>query len=360
MATVRILSWNIFKFGKKVVNATTRVNIILDLVNPTAGPNFDVFVVIEPVCGNGKVAELAKGDGPDGMVLLKAALRGRSSADWQVVPPVVLANATTREAMAVFYDAGKVKLKGPVDDTNITSATWRTTKTKGAGPGTLRGKCEFVNGSDTKLGFPVGSERRPYLVTFETVSGNKEFSILAAHSPSPSYTGSTEAARNRQARKGTQALGKIKDLLETERTHPIIVVSDTNCCHPGHPTDEDDDDLGCSANAEDEDEKAREDLESEHFVSKIDDGGTSLKTVDGSTTTAEAYRNHAFDYLLVAGSGSTPPTVTNAKIYKLGDLTTGFLTTLNKTKFKPIFKRVRTTAGKGVSDHLPIGATVTV
>lgn len=358
MPDVKILSWNIFKFGKKVSSQTTRLNVILDLVNPVGGPAFDVFVVIEPVVSKGAVGSLATGDGPSGMILLKAALRGRSNADWQVVPPVRLASSTKREAMAVFYDAAKVKLKGPVDDAAITSATWRTTKTKGAGPGTFRGEVEFKDSANAAVNFPVGSERRPYFVTFETVSGAKTFSILAAHSPSPKYTGGTSNARNKQARQGTQKLGDIKEVTTAHRAHPVIMVADTNCCHPGH---ESPGGYNCTTGANtanwDKDEEARNGLTGQGFTSRID-GGTSLKGVSSSTATA--YTNHAFDYLMTAAGGGTAVAVANAKIYGVGDLVTGYAANLNLTKWKPLFKRVRSTAGKGVSDHLPIGAKITL
>ena len=61
-----------------------------------------------------------------------------------------------------------------------------------------------------------------------------------------------------------------------------------------------------------------------------------------------------------AAPSSTPVSVANKRILGLGDLTTGFSTTLNKTKFKSIYKRIRVTKGKGVSDHLPIAADITI
>lgn len=362
MPTIKILSWNIYKFGKHLTSSTTRLNVVLDLVNPASGPAFDVFVVIEPQIASGKIGELATGSGADATRKLRASLRARTGGSgWEVVPPVVLASSNKREGLSVFFNSAKLKLMGPVDDAAITSTKWRTAQTKGSGTGTLRGKCEFVDSGGTAVKFPTGPERRPYLVTFKTVSGAKTFSLLAAHSPSPKYSGSTSHAKNKQARQGTEKLGKIKELTSTHRAHPVIVVGDFNCCWPGHPTDSS---YHCSTKGLDKDEEAEEGLTGQGFTSHISGGstqppaGTSLKGVSGKGTTAKTYSNHAFDYLLTADGGGVTLTVTNARILGLGDLTTGFTTALNKTKFKPIYKRIRVTKGRGVSDHLPIAADV--
>ncbi len=364
MPTIKVLSWNIYKFGKHLTSNTTRLNIVLDLVNPATGPAFDLFVVIEPQIGKGKIEDLATGSGPDAMRKLRTALKAREDGSgWEVVPPVVLASSAKREALAVFFNSKTLKLKGPVDDAKITDKKWRTSKTKGSGGGTLRGKCEFVDVGGTAVKFPTGPERRPYLVTFETISGTKTFSILAAHSPSPKYSGSTSHAKNKQARQGTEKLGKIKELTSAHRAHPIIVVGDFNCCWPGHPTDAS---YNCSTKGTDKDKEAEAVMTGQGFTSRIKGGstqppgGTSLKSVSGKGTTAAAYTNHAFDYLLTADGGGATLTVTNVRILGVGDLTTGFSTALNKTKFKPIFKRIRVTKGKGVSDHLPIAADIAI
>ncbi|MCB1035641.1 MAG: hypothetical protein KDD47_17600 [Acidobacteria bacterium] len=364
MPTIKVLSWNIYKFGKHLTSSTTRLNVVLDLVNPSTGPAFDLFVVIEPQIGSGKIGELATGSGADAMQKLRASLRARKNGSgWEVVPPVVLASSNKREALAVFFNSATLTLKGPVDDAKIKSKKWRTTKTQGSGAGSLRGKCEFTDSSNTKLTFPTGPERRPYLVTFETVSGSKTFSILAAHSPSPKYSGSTSTARNKQARLGTRKLGEIEELTSTHRAHPVIVVGDFNCCWPGHPTDSS---YNCSTKSTDKDEEAEGGLTGEGFTSQISGGGsaeprgTSLKGAGGKGTTATSYTNHAFDYLLTADGGGSSLTIANARILGLGDLTTGYSTTLNKTKFKPVFKRIRVTKGNGVSDHLPIAADITI
>ena len=364
MATIKVLSWNIYKFGKHLTSNTTRLNVVLDLVNPSSGPAFDLFVVIEPQIKSGKIGHLAQGSGPEAMLKLRSALRSRKNGSgWECVPPVVLASSAKREALGVFFNSKTLKLKGPVKDKKIKDKKWCTAKTKASGGGTLRGKCEFKDSGGTALKFPTGPERRPYLVTFETVSGAKTFSILAAHSPSPKYSGTTSHAKNRQARLGTQRLGEIKELTSTHRAHPVIVVGDFNCCWPGHPTDSA---YNCSTKGTDKDEKAEEGLTDEGFISHISGGskqppgGTSLRGPRSKATTAQAYTNHAFDYLLTAGTSSTPVSVANKRILGLGDLTTGFSTTLNKTKFKSIYKRIRVTKGKGVSDHLPIAADITI
>ena len=363
MPTIKVLSWNIYKFGGHLTGNSTRLGVVLDLVNPAAGPAFDIFVVIEPQIAKGKVGDLATGSGPKAMLKLRTALQKRTNGSgWEVVPPVVLAKSDKREALAVFYDSTKLTLKGPVDDTKITSASWRNARTQGAGTGTLRGKCEFADINSKKVLFPAGTERRPYLVTFETVSGAKTFSILAAHSPSPEYPKGTATQKNQQARLGTQRLGEIKEVTNAHRAHPVIVVGDFNCCWPGHPTDST---YNCTTPGTDRDGEADDGLTGEGFTSHIKGGasqppaGTSLKSVGGSTTTAASYTVHSYDYLLTAGTTASPITVANARILGLGDFSTSFLTTLNKTKFKPIFSRVRSSSGKGVSDHLPVAADIT-
>lgn len=350
--TIRVLSWNIYKFGSHLTSQTTRLNVVLQAISPAGGPSkYDLFVVIEPQIANGKIGELATGSGPTGLLALRAALQSHTTEDWQVVPPVVLAASAKREAMGILYNSAKMTLEGPVDDAAITSTSWRTAKTQGAGAGTLRGECEFLDSGGTKVAFPTGPERRPYLATFE--ASGQRFSILGHHSPSPSYSGTTANARNRQARLGTQAIADVDDLLAANRTHPIIVVGDFNCCNPGHPGGTG----GCSQGAQDKDDEAKNSLTAIGFTSHVS-AGSSLKGANGATATG--YVNHAFDYLLTAPGGGKTPTVTNPKVLGLGDLTTGFLTTLNKTKFRPIFKRIRVTAGKGVSDHLPVSATITI
>lgn len=351
--TIRVLSWNIYKFGTHLTGNTTRLNIVLNAISPAGGPsNYDLVVVIEPQIASGKIGALATGSGPKAMRKLRSALQTHTTEDWQVVPPVVLAASAKREAMAVFFNAGKLTLKGPVDDANITDKAWRTAKTQGAGPGSLRGKCEFTDSGTNAVKFPTGPERRPYLVTFE--ASGQSFSILGHHSPSPAYSGSTSHARNKQARLGTMALAEIAELQTASRAHPVIVVGDFNCCNPGHPAGGG---YGCTTKATDKDREAEMDLLGIGFTSHVNTG-SSLKGANAATATS--YTNHAFDYLLTADGGGVTPVVTNAKILGLGDLTTGFVTTLKKNKFRPIFKRIRVTKGKGVSDHLPVSATITL
>jgi hypothetical protein len=350
--TIRVLSWNIYKFGTHLTGNTTRLNIVLDAISPAGGPsNYDLVVVIEPQIASGKIEALATGSGPKAMRKLRSALQTHTGEDWQVVPPVVLAASAKREAMAVFFNAGKLTLKGPVDDVKITDKAWRTAKTQGAGAGSLRGRCEFKDSGGTAVKFPTGPERRPYFVTFE--ASGQLFSIVGHHSPSPAYSGSTSSARNKQARQGTEALGEIAEL-QAPRAHPVIVVGDFNCCNPGHPAGGG---YGCTTKAKDKDEEAEEGLTNIGFTSHVNTG-SSLK--GANVATAGGYTNHAFDYLLTADGGGKAVTVTNAKVLGLGSLTTGFAPTLKKNKFRPIFKRVRVTKGKGVSDHLPVAATITI
>ncbi|MFN0103822.1 MAG: hypothetical protein ACKV2U_17280 [Bryobacteraceae bacterium] len=349
MADVKLLSWNIYKFGLHLVNNTTRLNVVLNLVNPPGGPKYDLFVVIEPQICNGAVGTLATGSGVKATKKLRAALHGQSGVNWQVVPPVVLAKSDKREALAIFFNAGKLTLKGPVDDAKIVKPTWKNAKTKGPS-GTWRGKCEFVNSAGTKLAFPGGPERRPYLATFEI--GGQRFSIIAHHSPKPNYKGTTAPARNKNARDGTKKLGEIKELQTANRTHPVIVVGDFNCCNPGHPSG-----VGCGQKPIDQDSDAKTALTGIGFTSHVS-GGSSLKKATAATATA--YTKHAFDYLLTAGGGGKSATVANAKVLGVGDLTTGFSAAHNKTKFRPIFKRIRVTKSAGVSDHLPVSANIKI
>jgi len=117
---VRILSWNMFNFRANLVRRAAALNRILKLVNPIAGPNYDIFVVIEPGCIQGlNPGDLAAGDGVLGIFKLLSKLQHRDAA-WRVAPPLALCNGAKAETIAIFYNSNAVAFEGPKTSTTLT------------------------------------------------------------------------------------------------------------------------------------------------------------------------------------------------------------------------------------------------
>jgi sugar lactone lactonase YvrE len=110
---VRILSWNMYNFRANLVRRAATVNRILKVVNPAAGPNYDILIVIEPGCIQGlNPGDLAAGDGTLGVFKLLSKLQHRH-AGWRVAPPLALCNGAKAETLAVYYNSNTVSFEGP-------------------------------------------------------------------------------------------------------------------------------------------------------------------------------------------------------------------------------------------------------
>jgi hypothetical protein len=274
----------------------------------------------------------------------------------------VLANTARREAVAVFFNSATVTLVGPVDDGAITNASnWRTAATQGATPvavgppathgSTRRGRVNHQDATPANIEFPTGGERRPYLVHFTEIASGNDFYLLAHHAPSPSYSGTTAAARNRTAREGSQQVGNIDTITAGRAGVTGVVVGDFNCCLMGHP------DATCSRSNADQDGQAHNVLTGAGYTNQIAGSRSSLKTVNAST--AGDYKKHAYDHVLTIGAVA----VANARVVDLPAQAPGFGPGMNTNSFRKIFRRIRATGGKkpkGVSDHLPVRIDVTL
>jgi sugar lactone lactonase YvrE len=110
---VRILSWNMYNFRANLVRRAAAVRRILKVVNPVAGPNYDILVVIEPGCAQSlDPGDLAAGDGVLGIFKLLSKLQHRH-AGWRVAPPLALCTGAKAETLAVFYNSDTVAFEGP-------------------------------------------------------------------------------------------------------------------------------------------------------------------------------------------------------------------------------------------------------
>ncbi len=234
---IRILSWNIKNFGTRH-NVNPPQQVILDTVNPVAGANYDIFVIIEPkLKASLSVGDFASGAGKTAAWALRTALRGQSGVQWEVVPPINLANGGNRnEAICVFYNADLLHLEGPEHLVRALPWRWHTT---GGGGGPNRGTARALGGTYTGryawnvggnvLEFPDAGERRPYLVQFQEVATGHSFLLVAAHSPSPGPKSSAPGKKNRYAIEGTRRLGVIPEV-STARTMPVVIMGDFNTC----------------------------------------------------------------------------------------------------------------------------------
>jgi hypothetical protein len=139
----------------------------------------------------------------------------------------------------VWRDTGNVIRRADASgtDTNITavvSANAGTTLAVDVG-GVKLGKCAFLDRTGAAVKFPKTKQRNPYLVRFRETGTGQHFYVLAAHSPSPHYSGNPKAstgarARNRDAQDGTENLGTIADITVNRGNDAVVICGDFNCC----------------------------------------------------------------------------------------------------------------------------------
>lgn len=114
---VRMICWNIEKFGPAVMNKANVRNAILETVHPNAGARLcDLFIIIEPRNNQGVAAgDIAQGNGADCIFRFLGNLQGRANngAGWRAVTPLSLVNDTTTETIAVFYHTAVLGFRGP-------------------------------------------------------------------------------------------------------------------------------------------------------------------------------------------------------------------------------------------------------
>ncbi|MCP3143250.1 hypothetical protein [Pyxidicoccus xibeiensis] len=118
----KIISWNIFRFATGIVQDTTRINRVLDLVNPATGPAYDVFVILEPQnVDYQEPGDIAVGAGSRAIHMLLGKLRGRpGGGGWEVAPPRALnCGGKESETIAVFYNSANLVLDGPESSTRV-------------------------------------------------------------------------------------------------------------------------------------------------------------------------------------------------------------------------------------------------
>lgn len=230
----------------------------------------------------------------------------------------------------VWRDTGNVIRRASASgtDTNITavvSANAGTTLAVDVG-GVKLGKCAFDDRTGAAVKFPKKKQRNPYLVRFREIATGRHFYVLAAHSPSPHYSGNASQktgarARNRDAQDGTTNLGTIADITVNRGADAVVVCGDFNCCSIPTP------DLICkNPTGHDLDVNALDSMTTaggadyEHFAqamkilrlaAEATDAAESAAAEHASATgtlvaaTAQTHANNAVAFANIAGAAAT-------------------------------------------------------
>lgn len=224
---MRIMVWNLENFGVTHITGANpalqpgeepvppRVNAaaadfsLRYIVDTVVQANPDVFVVLEVRCGQGRLGTLAKGSGPDGLLMILNRLRAQAPpATWFLVPPLrVNPNRPHTESVGVFWRSDRVIFTGPfiwpggngpsVAPSQGTRSAypplWRaavpdpTASPAAALAATAAARCSFFRiPSGPEVTFPDASHRRPYLTTFtEAAVPGRTVGLFSLHT-SPS------------------------------------------------------------------------------------------------------------------------------------------------------------------------------
>lgn len=324
MADVRIISWNIMRFAagtSGVFSKPDRIDRVMEVVHPQAGAAAcDIFVIIEPVTGKQKVGSAATGKGVTGGTQVLGILNGRATggADWQMVPPLcIYSGKSGGETLLVYYRTPVVTLNGTAALlTNMPAAVTPNWQILG-----VRESC-------------------PVHVSFTLVANATVFHLIAQHAPSPSYGGDNNAKANRGVREvGLHATvtGNANVVYLGDLNLCSVPAADTACDLTGHAND-------------------RATLAGLGLTAVASEQRSSLKKGDA---TQASYRSHAYDNILAKGhSGSSHTGV----IDLVNDVLTAHLAltpgTIKPSTFGRLFRIIRSTQGKGLSDHLPVKATI--
>jgi|GEM_PF-5839663 len=325
MTDIRIISWNILRFAagtSGVFSKQERIDRVMEVVHPkavNADANCDIFVIVEPVTGKQNVGTVAAGSGVTGGTQLLGILNGRAKGkDWKMVPALcIYSGKSGGETLLVFYRDSVVKLKtgGHALLTNATT-TVPNWKIKG-----VRESC-------------------PFHVTFTIANTSIDIHLIAQHAPSPDYG----SGKNGKANQGVQEVGK--HLAVTGNTK-VVYLGDLNLCSvPATDTD-------CFLDGHTEDGTTLAGL----GMTLVASGQrSSLKAGDASL---DDYLSHAYDNILAKGLSTS----SNANVINLvKDVLDEHLLLkpgpIPAQTFKRLFHCIRTTKGKGLSDHLPVRATI--
>ena len=195
---MRVLMWNILSFTLTRVFKTTgktpaevmdsadksRANTQY-ILRTLAQADPDVFVVIEARSDQGPIGELARGNGPAGLLYLLTQFRQSLSENWCLVPPLrvnpqdILGINTPTETFGVFWRDDRLDFTGPMRWPAAKNATGPAIGPGGdatanypppwdaAVPDGLQAaaQCRFFQNGQELL-FNDRAHRRPYLTTF--------------------------------------------------------------------------------------------------------------------------------------------------------------------------------------------------
>lgn len=336
MPAIRIISWNIMRFASGtsgVFSKPERIDRVMEVVHPKAAgaaAECDIFVIIEPVTGKQTVGTAATGKGVSGGTQLLGYLNGRGNggADWQMAPALcTYSGKSGGETLLVFYRTPVVTLKGaPALLNNV--------------PGAVAPNWRILN----------VRESCPYHVTFTLTGTTTDVHLIAQHAPSPSYG----SKNNGKANHGVRAVGA--HVAVTGNANVVylgdlnlcsVPSTDTYCDQAGHADDRAT--LGTLLPAV---------TPGMMGMNLIASGQrSSLKAGDASQA---SYRLHAYDNILAKGSTAS----SNTGVIDLVDAVLNEHLLLKPGPIPPstfgrLFKLVRSTAGRGLSDHLPVKATIT-
>jgi hypothetical protein len=123
---MKVLIWNIQFFALNKIDDPTKAPVGQEnkkrqrefILSTVLAADPDVFVVLEPRCGQGQIGGVAEGQGPQALVLLHGFLAAQNP-NWLLVPPLrvndpVSDQATYTEAVGVFWRKDKVTFNGPL------------------------------------------------------------------------------------------------------------------------------------------------------------------------------------------------------------------------------------------------------
>lgn len=231
---MRLLIWNIENFTlsrisdcsgnslaeqmDNAVRSFSNLNYILSTVTQ-ADP--DVFVIVESLCHQGNIEELADGDGALGLLVMRSFLQSLSD-QWFLVPPLrvnpknELALQTRTETVGVFWRNDRVQFTGPYvwpaarvntgppvpPGAQTQTAAYPNPWNGVVPPGTTAAaRCRFYDANRQEIIFAAPDNcidpanatapytRRPYLTTFTERNGmRRNIKLFSVHTkPAEAY-----------------------------------------------------------------------------------------------------------------------------------------------------------------------------
>lgn len=202
---MRVLLWNIQSFTISRINnnkgatwaeradsAEKSLANTMYIVDTVREAEPDIFVVLEARSDQGPIAELATGNGPDGLRHLLSELREWHSAEWYLVPPLrvnpqdILRNGTHTETVGVYWRNDRLAFTGPYvwpDGRNNATgppipaggavganypAPWDAVVPVGT---TAAAWCRYYDTKKNEILFNEPTHRRPYWTVFRERAG---------------------------------------------------------------------------------------------------------------------------------------------------------------------------------------------